>query len=118
MYRLSGARKRTIARCARRGCLSLASCVATPGKRSHRLDEQAAPLIVHRDVNPSNIYLSLDEHVNSRDFVSHGPTATSPGPLPSAESRENSGILRRTGGGEPFDHRADLFALSALLGES
>jgi serine/threonine-protein kinase len=101
--------------------LYIASCVADALESVHTAtDEQGQPLyIVHRDVNPSNIYLSVDGDVKVGDFgIARANRQRRPGPLPSAELKGKFGYLApEQVAGEPFDHRADLFALSALLGE-
>jgi serine/threonine-protein kinase len=83
-------------------------------------DEQGQPLhIVHRDVTPSNVYLSLAGEVKVGDFgIARASRQRRPLPLPGGELQGKFGYLApEQVAGEPFDHRADLFALSALLGE-
>jgi eukaryotic-like serine/threonine-protein kinase len=91
-----------------------------------------APLnIVHRDVTPSNIYLSIAGDVKLGDFgiarVEQAKLTSSPS-FPAAIAPASASEPTRLKGkfgyiapeqiaGEPFDHRTDLFSLAALLGE-
>ncbi len=73
--------------------------------------------IVHRDVTPSNIYLSITGDVKLGDFgiarVEQPARPAEPGRL-----KGKFGYLApEQVAGEPFDHRTDLFSLAALLGE-
>ncbi len=84
-------------------------------------DENGEALnIVHRDITPSNIYLSAAGEVKVGDF---GIARASQPERP--ERRQPSGGLKGKFGylapeqvaGEPFDYRADLFSLTVVLGE-
>ncbi|MCC6217643.1 MAG: protein kinase [Polyangiaceae bacterium] len=82
-------------------------------------DASGQPLgIVHRDVTPSNIYLSVRGEVKLGDFgiARVGERA---GPPPSGRGLKGKlGYLAPEQiAGEPADGRADLFALGAVLGE-
>jgi serine/threonine protein kinase len=81
-------------------------------------DAGSALNIVHRDVTPSNIYLSVEGHVKLGDF---GIARFEQGLKPTQHSAGLKGkfgyLAPEQVAGEPFDHRADLFALAAVLGE-
>ena len=75
-------------------------------------------LIVHRDVTPSNIYLSVEGDVKLGDFGIARVSERVRPPSATAGLKGKFGYLAPEQiAGEPFDHRADLFALTAILGE-
>jgi serine/threonine-protein kinase len=82
-------------------------------------DARGRPMgIVHRDVTPSNIYLSNHGHVKLGDFgIARANRAT----LRSAGSDMLKGKLAYLApeqvAGEPFDFRADLFSIAVVLTE-
>jgi len=83
-------------------------------------DAQGAPLgIIHRDVTPSNLYLSIDGRVKLGDFGI--ARSTSRATLRNAASAMLKGkfayLAPEQVAGEPFDHRADLFAVAVVLAE-
>lgn len=75
--------------------------------------------IIHRDVTPSNIYLSVDGRVKLGDFGIARSTARAT--VRNAASAMLKGkfayLAPEQVAGEPFDHRADLFAMGAVLAE-
>lgn len=86
----------------------------------HRaVDDTGHPLaVVHRDVTPSNIYLSKQGDVKLGDFGiarqltnAVGTSATSP------LMGKYAYLSPEQVAGEDFDHRADLFSLAVVLAE-
>jgi serine/threonine-protein kinase len=83
-------------------------------------DASGTPLgIIHRDVTPSNLYLSVDGRAKLGDFGI--ARSTSRATLRSDASQMLKGkfayLAPEQVAGEPFDSRADLFALAAVIAE-
>jgi eukaryotic-like serine/threonine-protein kinase len=83
-------------------------------------DANGQPMgIIHRDVTPSNVYLSNDGRVKLGDFGI--ARAMSRPTLRSAQSDMLKGkfayLAPEQVAAEPFDHRADLFAMAAVTSE-
>jgi serine/threonine-protein kinase len=88
--------------------------------RVHRLtDESGNPFsIVHRDVTPSNVYLSHEGAVKLGDFGIARSIADKPRASGSHVLKGKYGYLApEQVSGDPFDHRADLFSLAVVLSE-
>jgi serine/threonine-protein kinase len=83
------------------------------------VDEDGNPLgIVHRDVTPSNIYLSEVGEVKLGDFGIARSFAEKPRAQGTHVLKGKYGYLApEQVSGEPFDHRADLFSLAVVLSE-
>jgi eukaryotic-like serine/threonine-protein kinase len=74
--------------------------------------------IVHRDVTPSNIYLSETGQVKLGDFGIARSFAEKPRAQGTHVLKGKYGYLApEQVSGEPFDHRADLFSLAVVLSE-
>jgi len=83
-------------------------------------DAAGQPLgIIHRDITPSNLYLSIDGDVKLGDFGI--ARSTSRATMRSAGSAMLKGkfayLAPEQVAGEPFDHRADLFSLAVVVAE-
>jgi serine/threonine-protein kinase len=83
-------------------------------------DAAGTPLgIIHRDITPSNLYLSIEGRVKLGDFGI--ARSTSRATMRSAGSAMLKGkfayLAPEQVAGEPFDHRADLFSLAVVLAE-
>src|SRR5207302_7197566 len=83
-------------------------------------DEQGRAMgIIHRDVTPSNLYLSSDGKVKLGDFgIARSSTRATLRNAASAVLKGKFAYLApEQVAGEPFDHRADLFSLAVVLAE-
>jgi hypothetical protein len=98
---------------ARRVALALSAVHAAKGKDDTPLG------IVHRDVTPSNVYLSVGGIVKLGDFGIARLTSREDEPTrPGATLKGKFGYLSpEQVAGEAFDRRTDLFALAVMLGE-
>jgi len=93
-------------------CSALA-CVHTA------VDDTGHPLaVVHRDVTPSNIYLSQEGDVKLGDFGIARLLSRDSAPPNTHPLKGKLGYLSpEQVAGEDFDHRADLFSLAVVLAE-
>ena len=85
----------------------------------HRLtDSTGEPLgVVHRDVTPSNIYLSERGDVKLGDFgIARASALRRPQPSVALKGKY-AYLAPEQVTAEPFDHRADLFSLSVVVAE-
>ncbi len=75
--------------------------------------------IIHRDVTPSNLYLSLDGRVKLGDFgIARSTTRATVKNAASAVLKGKFAYLApEQVAGETFDHRADLFSTASVLAE-
>jgi serine/threonine protein kinase/Tol biopolymer transport system component len=86
--------------------------------------------ITHRDLKPENVFITRDHRVKILDFglaklTQDQPALTAASALPTVPSPTQPGVVLGTVGymapeqvrGLPVDHRADLFALGAILYE-
>ena len=93
-------------------CSALA-CVHTA------VDDTGHPLaVVHRDVTPSNIYLSQEGEVKLGDFgIARLLSRDSAPPNTHPLKGKFAYLSPEQVAGEDFDHRADLFSLAVVLAE-
>jgi len=89
-------------------------------------DDAGAPLeIVHRDVTPSNIYLSRAGDVKIGDFgIARSLHRSTDARVTSEGVAQDVSLMGKFSylapeqvAGEPFDHRADLFSMATVLAE-
>jgi eukaryotic-like serine/threonine-protein kinase len=83
------------------------------------VDDTGRPLaVVHRDVTPSNVYLSGAGEVKLGDFgIARMLSRASMQTDTSALKGKYSYLSPEQVAGEDFDHRADLFSLAVMLSE-
>jgi serine/threonine-protein kinase len=94
-------------------------CIASALSSVHAAEGENGPLhLVHGDISPSNIYLSLEGDVKLGDF---GIARVAEPPQLDASATEVKGkwgyVAPEVLDGLPYDHRADLFSLAAVVGE-
>ncbi len=83
-------------------------------------DPSGEPLdIIHRDVTPSNVYLSATGQVKLGDFgiARSAAHATMRSGSPAMLKGKFAYLSPEQVAGDPFDHRADLFAAAVVLAE-
>ena len=83
-------------------------------------DAMGTPMgIIHRDVTPSNLYLSRDGRVKLGDFgiARSAQRATMRNAASAMLKGKIAYLAPEQVAGEPFDHRADLFSTATVLAE-
>ncbi len=91
-------------------------CRALDYAHTHRLTFGAKRFVVHRNLNPRNIWISFDGGVHLYDFGNepvnvHGPEAAQ------LDFRMVCGLSPEQINQEYYDHRTDIFALGTILYE-
>jgi serine/threonine-protein kinase len=83
------------------------------------LDASGRPMgIIHRDVTPSNIYLSTDGRVKLGDFgIARSSSRATMRTAATALKGKFAYLAPEQVAGEPFDQRADLFSMAVVLTE-
>jgi len=84
-----------------------------------RFEDRGQVGIIHRDVSPSNILLSLDGEVKLCDFgIARAHDIESKSDVPTAMIEGKAGYMSpEQARGEPLDGRADVFAAGIILHE-
>ena len=100
------------------GALSLARVVAIAGQLAGALDYAHQRNLIHRDVKPSNIILSAEDHATLTDFglvrATHGSRLTEVGSAVGTLDYMPPEQLS----GEEVDYRADVYSLGIVVYES
>jgi serine/threonine protein kinase len=100
------------------GALSLARVVAITGQLASALDYAHQRNLIHRDVKPSNVILSAEDHATLTDFglvrATHGSRLTEVGSAVGTLDYMPPEQLS----GEEVDYRADVYSLGIVVYES
>src|SRR5215469_6967802 len=111
-----------------RGPISLRKAIDCGAQIARGLAAAHEKGIAHRDLKPENLFLTRDGRVKILDFglaKLTQPQASSESNAPTMERATNPGVVMGTAGymapeqvrGQVADHRADIFALGAILYE-